>query len=69
MDPKLIFDAIKYVGAEKCVIATDFGQLYNPPPAEGMRLFIVILRRMGMSEKEIYTMAIKNPAKLLDIEL
>jgi imidazolonepropionase-like amidohydrolase len=55
------------VGAEKCIMSTDLGQIWNPPPVEGMRMFIVTLIKYGISEKEIILMAKKNPAKLLGL--
>jgi predicted TIM-barrel fold metal-dependent hydrolase len=67
-DPKPMVEAIRYVGAEHCIMSTDLGQYYNPPPAEGMRMFIALLLKNGISEREIELMAKKNPAKLLDID-
>lgn len=68
LDPRRIVDAIRRVGAEKCVMATDFGQSYNPHPIDGMRQFIKVLQALGIAEAEIDTMARRNPARLLDLE-
>jgi Family of unknown function (DUF6282) len=67
-DPKPMVEAIRYVGAEHCIMSTDLGQYYNPPPAEGMRMFIALLLKNGISEREIELMAKTNPAKLLDLD-
>jgi hypothetical protein len=67
-DPKPMVDAIKYIGAEHCIISTDLGQYYNPSPAEGMRMFIAVLYKNGISAPDIEFMAKKNPAKLLDLD-
>jgi hypothetical protein len=67
-DPKPMVDAIKYIGAEHCIISSDLGQYYNPPPSEGMRMFIALLLKNGISEHDVELMAKKNPAKLLDLE-
>jgi hypothetical protein len=67
-DPKPMVEAIKYIGAEHCIISTDLGQYYNPPPAEGMRMFIGLLLKNGITEQEIELMAKKNPAKLLGLD-
>ena len=67
-DPKPMVDAIKYIGAEHCIISTDLGQYYNPSPAEGMRMFIALLYKNGIPAPEIEAMAKKNPAKLLDLD-
>jgi len=68
-DPKLIADAIKRVGAEQCVMATDFGQWYSPHPIEGMRLFMRVMMRYDLSRKEIDVMTKVNPARLLGLTL
>jgi len=67
-DPKPMADAIKFIGAEHCIISSDLGQYYNPPPAEGMRMFIALLLKNGLSPTEVEFMAKKNSAKLLDLE-
>ncbi len=67
MDPKRIAQGVKRVGAEHCVMATDFGQPYNPNPVDGMRQFIKVMMALGMSEQEVDIMTRKNPARLLGI--
>ena len=67
-DPKPMADAIKYIGAEHCIMSTDLGQYYNPSAAEGMRMFIALLLKYGISAPEIEFMAKKNPAKLLGLD-
>lgn len=64
LGPTLLFEVIRHVGADRCVMATNFGQPYNLPPKERLRLFIVVLCRLGISEDEIYTMTVTNPTKL-----
>jgi predicted TIM-barrel fold metal-dependent hydrolase len=59
---------IEKVGPEKCVLATDFGSMLNPPPVEGMKLYIRILLAMGFSEEDIRIMLVTNGSKLLGIE-
>jgi len=60
--------AIKEVGAENCVIATDLGQYMNPIPADGMKEFILALMSKGITQEQINLMAKKNPARLLGLE-
>ena len=67
-DPKPMAEAIKYIGAEHFIMSTDLGQYYNPTPAEGMRMFMALLLKNGISEREIELMAKENPAKLLGLE-
>ena len=67
-DPQDLVKAIRNVGAEHCIMSTDLGQAYNPTPAEGMRMFIALLLKNGIGEREIELMAKINPAKLLDLD-
>jgi hypothetical protein len=68
LDPRRIAEGIKRVGAEHCVLATDFGQPYNPNPIDGMRQFIKVMQGLGISNGEIDIMVRKNPARLLDLD-
>jgi predicted TIM-barrel fold metal-dependent hydrolase len=63
-----VLEIIEKVGPDRCVMATDFGSMLNPPPVEGMKLFIRLLLAMGVSEKSIDIMLKRNGAKLLGIE-
>ncbi len=65
--PARIVEAIKAVGPERCILSTDLGQGFNPAPAEGMRVFIAILLRLGVSEQDIEIMVKKNPGRLLGL--
>ena len=66
-DPAVMVDIIRAVGADHCIMATDLGQTFNPLPVEGLRMFIVILLKAGISEEEINVMLRLNPAKLLGL--
>jgi hypothetical protein len=61
-----IAEVIRRVGPESTVIATDFGQASNPPPAEGFAAFIAFLREEGFDEASIARMSRQNPAELLE---
>lgn len=63
-----MLEIIKKVGPEKCVMSTDFGSMLNPPPVEGMKLYIRLLLSMGVPEADIHTMLVTNPSWLLGIE-
>jgi len=67
LDPRRIVEAVKAVGAEHCILTTDLGQDWNPPPAEGMRMMVGTLLRCKLSVEEIETMTKINPAGLLDL--
>lgn len=66
--PQERVETIKAIGAEHCIMSTDLGQYWNPPPAEGMRFFMAILLRNGLKAKDIEVMAKKNPARLLGLD-
>ena len=65
LNPAAIADAIKEVSPSRCIMATDFGQAHNPTPVQGMRMFVSAMFDHGISAKEIRTMCIENPSKLL----
>ena len=63
-----VAEQIRAVGAEHCIIASDFGVYTLPPPVEGLREFIACLLDLGLSEEEIRTMVATNPAALLGLD-
>jgi hypothetical protein len=58
---------IRAIGPERSVIASDLGQAGNPLPAESLAETARMLRRDGMSMKEVRTMFADNPARLLGL--
>ena len=67
LDPMKIVEAVRTVGAERCILSTDLGQAYNPSPAEGMRMAIATMLRCGLSEREVELMVKVNPATVLGL--
>jgi imidazolonepropionase-like amidohydrolase len=67
IDPQRIVEAMRAVGPEHCIMSTDFGQIFNPTPVEGLRMYIETLMRYGITEDEIVTMVQKNPARALGL--
>ena len=67
-DPMKIVEAVRAVGAENCIISSDLGQDFNPPPVEGMRMAIATMLICGLTEEEIELMFKVNPARLLDLD-
>ena len=65
LNPEMIRDSIKKIGAKRCIMATDFGQTHNPQPVNGMKMFTRTMLDKGVSLDEINTMCIKNPQKLI----
>ncbi len=52
---------IESMGADRCIVSTDFGQWTNPPPAEGMRMAIAAMLDAGMAEDDITKVVRANP--------
>jgi hypothetical protein len=62
-----IVEMIKAVGPEQTVLATDLGQIHNPPPWEGLRMFIQVLLEKGIPKEHLKKMVQENPSFLLNI--
>jgi len=61
-----VFEAIRKVGPERCVISTDLGQTINPPVSEGFAMFAQTLMDAGFTAAEVTRMAVTNPASLIE---
>ena len=57
------------IGADRCIVSTDFGQWTNPPPAEGMRMAIAALLEAGMSEADIAKVVRTNPLECVGLSV
>ena len=60
--------AIRYVGVEHCILASDMGQPANPLHPDGLLALFDGLRKQGITEAEINRMAKENPARLLGLD-
>ena len=60
-----IVQQIKDVGADNCILSSDVGQTFSKSPSEALTDFISLLEQEGVTENEIKTMLIKNPARLV----
>lgn len=60
--------AIRAIGVEHCILASDMGQPANPVHPDGLQLFFDGLRHEGFSQGEIDQMSKVNPAKLLGMQ-
>jgi hypothetical protein len=61
--------AIRYVGVEHCILASDMGQPANPLHPDGLVALFDGLKKEGITQAEIDRMAKENPARLLGLEL
>ena len=60
-----VYQAIKTLGVEKCIIMSDCGQRHNPLPPEGLRIFGQCLYEKGLKEDEVKRLIVDNPKWLL----
>lgn len=67
-DPRAIVAAMRAVGVERCFISSDLGQLYSPHPVEGLRTYIAILLKCGLSAEDVRTLLHRNPARLIGLD-
>ncbi len=64
---KQVAGQIQELGAEHCVISTDFGVYTLPTPVEGFREFIACLLDMGLPHEDIRRISKENPEKILGL--
>jgi hypothetical protein len=64
---KLVAEQIGELGAERCIIATDFGVYTLPEPVEGLREFIACLLDLGIPADDIRKLARENPERVLGL--
>ena len=67
-DIRLAAEQIQELGADNCIIGTDFGVYTLPEPVEGLREFIAALMDLGMPIDDIQKLVKTNPAKLLGLD-
>ena len=67
-DPMETVKTIKAIGADRCIIGSDFGQVLHMDSIDGMRVFIRALLAFGISEKEVKVMLQDNPAHLMYLD-
>jgi microsomal dipeptidase-like Zn-dependent dipeptidase len=66
--PRQVVETVREVGAEHCILSTDFFFDWSPPPPEMLRMAIATLLTMGLSEEETRFLVQINPARILRIE-
>jgi len=53
---------------ERLTLGSDLGQVYGPPPPEGIRMAVAAFLQEGVPEGVLEKMMKKNPAKLLNLD-
>jgi len=64
-DPMETIKTIQAIGAHRCIIGSDFGQVLHMDSIDGMRVFIRALLAFGIKEQEVRMMLHDNPARLM----
>lgn len=60
-------DSIKRLGADSCVLVTDYGQEHNIPPIQALSRFVEEMLACGISKTDVQKMVVRNPRHLLGI--
>lgn len=68
ISPEEMAVSIKTIGADRCILSSDFGQTTNPHPVEGFALFIEKMLEQNITPEEIKQMICKNPMTILGLE-
>lgn len=64
---KEMAESIKRLGADSCVLVTDYGQKHNVPVVEALSNFVREMAACGISDTELERMLVRNPKHLLGI--
>ena len=63
----LMAGRIRAAGAENAVLSGDCGVFLLPPPAEGLREFLLLMREAGFTDAELRRMSGDTPARLFGV--
>lgn len=66
-DPRDVVAIVRAVGAARCTLITDFGQPECPAPAEGLRVWMETVLKLGLNGAEVEQLVKINPANLLGL--
>ena len=64
---RVVAEEIQELGADNCIIGTDFGVYTLPAPVEGLREFVACLLDFGLPAEDIRKLIKANPERLLGI--
>jgi predicted metal-dependent TIM-barrel fold hydrolase len=64
-DPMETVRTMREIGAERCIIGSDFGQVMHVNSLDGMRIFLRGLLGFGVPRDDIFKMIRDNPAHLM----
>lgn len=63
-----IAEAIRTVGVDSTVMATDFGQAHNVSPVVGLQQYVDAMRDRGFGQADIEAMTVHNPSEALALD-
>ena len=63
----LMAERLRAAGAENAILSSDCGVFLLPPPVEGLREFLLLMREAGFSESELRRMSAETPARLFKV--
>lgn len=61
-------EAVRTVGVDTTIMATDFGQAHNPSPVVGLERYVEDMRGQGFTQDEVEAMTCVNPARALSLD-
>jgi hypothetical protein len=64
---RYVAEQIEELGAQNCILSTDFGVYTLPTPVEGLREFIACLMDIGIQNDDLVKMVKTNPEILLGL--
>jgi hypothetical protein len=67
-DPMETIETIREVGADRCVTASDFGQVLHVNSVDGVKIFVRALLGFGVPVDDVRKIIQENPAELLGLE-
>lgn len=67
IDPAVTAEAIQQIGHRHCILASDGGQDWNPPPVDMLATFAERMNENGIAAEQLRVMLCDNPSELLDI--
>jgi len=62
-----VVNNIRRIGAHRTILSSDLGQTWNPPPAEGLGLFLHMIASAGIAAEDIRRMTLANPYRALGL--
>lgn len=65
--PDQMAESIRRIGADSCVLVTDYGQRHNMPAIEALSAFVTEMLKCGLDESAIERMIVANPRQLLGL--